>query len=61
MIASIIGFFVSWLMVFNISMKWGTAFMLVFILMFIAAVYSMTHATTDEEHLKVLAVHYKRK
>ncbi len=62
MIASIIGFFVSLLQVYPyMSKKWGAAFMLIFILMFIASIVSMDMATTDPEHLDVLAVHYRRK
>ena len=56
MIASIIGFFVSLLQVYPyMSMKWGAAFMLFFIIMFIASMVSMTFATTDPEHLDVLS------
>ncbi len=62
MIISIIGFFVSWLQVFPYwSEKWGMAFMVFFIVMFLATVVSMTHATVDEEHLIELAIHEKRK
>jgi hypothetical protein len=61
MIVSIIGFFVSLLMVWDINMKWGAAFMLFFVLMFIASIVSMSNATTDPEDLDVLAVHYRRK
>ena len=62
MIAGIIGFFVSLLQIYPyMSKKWGAAFMLFFLIMFIASMLSMTYATTDPEHLDVLAVHYKRK
>ena len=62
MIASIIGFFIALLQVYPyMSMKWGAAFMLFFILTFLASIVSMTTATTDPEHLDVLAVHYRRK
>jgi hypothetical protein len=61
MIASIIGFFVSLLMIWDINMKWGAAFMLFFALMFIASIVSMSNASTDQADLDVLAVHYKRK
>ena len=61
MIASIIGFFVSLLQVYPyISQKWGAAFMLLFIVMFASSIVSMTYATTEPEHLDVLAVHYKK-
>ena len=56
MITSIIGFFISLLMVYPAySKKWGAAFMLIFVLMFIAAVVSMSNATTEPEHLETLA------
>jgi hypothetical protein len=63
MIASIIGFFVSYLLVYrNMGiMKWGAAFMVFFFLMFIASMISMSAATTDPGDLDVLAVHYKRR
>jgi len=62
MVASIIGFFISLLQVYPyMSMKWGAAFMLFFFLMFCASIVSMTAATTDPEHLDVLAVHYRRR
>lgn len=41
---SIIGFLVSWLYVMPISMPWGTSFAIVFVIMFIASVISMTKA-----------------
>jgi type III secretory pathway component EscS len=54
MIASIIGFFVSLLQVYSISQKWGVAFMLAFLLMFIASIVSMTTASTSDEDLHAL-------
>jgi hypothetical protein len=61
MIVSIIGFFVSLLQIYPyVSKKWGTAFMLFFLLMFISSMLSMTYATTDEEHITVLAAHKRR-
>lgn len=62
MIVSIIGFFIAMLEVYPyMSRKWGAAFMLFFALLFISSMVSMTNATTDDEHLDVLAVHYKRR
>jgi len=62
MIVSIIGFFFALLDVYpNISQKWGAAFMVFFILMFLASMVSMTLATTEPIHLEVLAAHYKRR
>ena len=59
MIASIIGFFVSWLFVFEQLgiVSWGVAFMAVFLIMFLASVVSMTNADTGDAHLRVLAIH----
>lgn len=61
MIASIIGFFVSWLLVFEQwgIVSWGIAFMMVFFIMFLASVVSMTNADTGAAHLDVLAIHEK--
>jgi len=61
MIAGIIGFFIALLEVYPRSMKWGAAFMLFFILIFTASVISMTRATTDPEHIDVLAAHHRRR
>jgi hypothetical protein len=62
MIVSIIGFFVSWLQVYPYwSQKWGAAFMLFFIIVFMATIVSMTNATLDDEHLEQLAIHEKRR
>jgi hypothetical protein len=44
MVTSIIGFFLSVLLVFQAYPSWGTAFALVFILMFISSMISMTYA-----------------
>lgn len=44
MIASIIGFIISAIWVYNISPQFGFAFALVFTLMFIASLISMTYA-----------------
>jgi hypothetical protein len=62
MIISIIGFFVSLLQVYPyVDEKWGAAFMLLFILMFIASIISMTAATTDPDHIDALSSHYRSK
>jgi len=61
MVASIIGFFVSWLLVYqDISQKWGAAFMALAVIIFLASVVSMTNAGTDEHHLRELAIHERR-
>lgn len=60
MLVSIIGFFVSLLLVYpTLSPRWGAAFMLFFIIMFIASMVSMTNASTDEDHLAELSIHEK--
>lgn len=61
MLTGIIGFFVSWLYVYPYwSEKWGAAFMLLFIIVFIASVVSMSADSFDERHLEELAIHEKR-
>ena len=47
MLISIIGFFISWLVVYNRFPSWGFAFMLVFVVMFVASVVSMTKAEVE--------------
>jgi hypothetical protein len=66
MLTSIVGFFVSVFLVWNISMSWGFTFALFFAMMFVASIISMTKADfTDEELQQELAIHekpsYKRK
>jgi len=48
MVISIVGFFVSLFMVYNkVSHTWGVAMMLVFIIMFLASVVSMSNIELD--------------
>ena len=61
MIVSIIGFFVSWLYVYGElgaafpgARKWGAAFMVFFIIIFVATMVTITGASTDDEHLEHL-------
>lgn len=63
MIASIIGFFISYYLLYRDLgyFKWGAAFMVFFAVIFIASMVSMSTASTDPEDLEVLAVHYKRR
>jgi hypothetical protein len=72
MITSIIGFFIALLFVYGdlghqgsgldaAFRKWGIAFMLICILMFIASIISMTMASTSDEDLEPLAIHYHRR
>ena len=48
MVASIVGFLVSVMLVYKSSQKFGFAFALVFALMFIASIISMTYAPVAE-------------
>jgi hypothetical protein len=43
------------------SQKWGAAFMIFFVMMFIASMISVTAATTEPDHMKALAAHHKHK
>jgi len=66
MLTSIVGFFISLLFVWKLSISWGFTFCLFFIVMFVASIISMTHADfTDKEYQQELAIHerpeYKRK
>ena len=60
MLTSIVGFFVSALLVYKYTESWGVAFMIFFVMMFIASVISMTYSDVDKklrmkiyEHLKI--------
>ena len=57
MVVSIIGFFVSALLVFKYSPAWGTTFMIFFVMMFVASLISMTYADVDA----MLQIDHKRK
>ena len=48
MVLAILGFFISLYLVFPTSQRFGLAFMLVFVAMFIAAMVSMTKAPVVE-------------
>ncbi len=61
MIASVIGFFVSWLFVYpDVSQKWGAAFMALAVILFLASMVSITNSGTDKEHLRILGSHKRR-
>lgn len=49
MVFSIVGFLVSLYLIYPKSVNYGTAFILVFIAMFIASIISMTHAPIINE------------
>ena len=62
MIFSVIGFFVSLLQIYPyMSQKWGVAFMVFFIMMFVASIISSTAATTEPDHIKALSAHHRTK
>jgi len=66
MLTSIIGFFVSVFFVMKISPTWGFTFALVFVIMFVASIITMSQIEAEDKYsLKELAVHekghYKRK
>lgn len=48
MLASIVGFLISILYVWNLNKSFGFTFSLIFIVMFIAALISMSHAPVDD-------------
>ncbi len=57
MLVSMFGFVVSVLVIMNLSRPWGITFALIFALMFIASMISMTHAPA----LEALEITFKRK
>ncbi len=57
MLTSMFGFIASLMVIMPMSRPWGLAFALIFALMFIASVISMTHAPS----LAALEITYKRK
>ena len=59
MLASIIGFLISVLQVWNWNKTWGFTFALFFAIMFVASVVSMDSAGTEDEEIIELAVHNK--
>lgn len=57
MAVSIIGFLISVWFVMDLSVSWGLAFSIVFVLMFISSVISMSKSEPIKEHMKHLAIH----
>ena len=56
MVASIVGFLISSIYIYdNIDKSWGLAFSILFVLMFVASVISMTYGPADQP----LIIHYK--
>ena len=49
MITSIVGFIASLMFVYKISAAWGMAFMIFFVIMFVASMISMTGAPVSEK------------
>lgn len=63
MLTSIIGFFISLLVIYPVSASFGFAFMLVFLVLFIASVVSMTKAevsTRNTLYLHRMPVHVEK-
>lgn len=59
MLVSMMGFIVSALMI-DVLPSWAFAFMIVFIVMFIASIISMSNITIhDKDALEELMIHYK--
>ena len=57
MVTSVIGFFISLLQVYPyMSKKWGAAFMLFFILLFIASLITMDQASATDDDIEMLSV-----
>jgi len=57
MLASMLGFLISVVVIVPISMQWGITLAFIFALMFIASVISMTYAPIEAE----LEIDYKQK
>ena len=49
MITSIVGFIASLMFVYKVSAAWGMAFMIFFVIMFVASIISMTRAPLSEK------------
>jgi hypothetical protein len=47
MMTSIIGFFLALFQIYPVNMKWGFTLMVFFVIMFISAIVSMSHADVD--------------
>lgn len=57
MVTSIIGFFISLLQVYPyMSRKWGAAFMLFFIILFIASLITMDQSSSSDEDIDMLSI-----
>ncbi|MBN2052533.1 hypothetical protein JW756_03445 [Candidatus Woesearchaeota archaeon] len=60
MLTSILGFLISILFVMKLSVTWGFTFALVFLIMFIASIISMSKIEADDKYgLNELAIHDK--
>lgn len=60
-LTAIIGFLVSAIYISSISKTWGFAFSMVFMMMFISSIISMSKATTEDHVLDHLAIHEPEK
>lgn len=61
MLTAMVGFLISVIYIPKLSLDWAFAFSLIFLLMFISSMISMTRATIDDSHLDTLAVHEPKK
>jgi hypothetical protein len=61
-LTSILGFLISVMFIIpKLSVTWGFTFAMMFMIMFLSSMVSMTRATTDDYHLDHLAVHEPEK
>ncbi|PIN80974.1 hypothetical protein COV13_02710 [Candidatus Woesearchaeota archaeon CG10_big_fil_rev_8_21_14_0_10_32_9] len=61
MLASILGFLLSIWLVMDWSEKWGFTLALIFVIMFIASIISMSKAEPIDEHMDHLSIHEPHK
>jgi len=61
MLVSIIGFLLAVWLVMDWSEKWGFTFAVIFVIMFIASIISMTKAEPIDEHMDHLSIHEPHK
>ncbi len=60
MLSTIIGFFISVFFVMSVSPTWGFTFALIFVIMFIASVVTLSQIEAEDKYgLKELAIHEK--
>ena len=57
MATAVVGFALSWIFVFKLSYSWGMAFMIFFVIMFVASIISMTHHPMPEYKHRKKKIH----